>query len=173
MMLEIYSRIGRRLDWLNRVLAVIAGTMLVSITVAICWEIVSRSFFDISNNWLVEISEIVLLYTTFLGAAWVLGNDKHVTIDLLVDYLSDTWAQRLQITLSLIGAITCFVLVWFGGIVTLDQFQNEIREPTIMAPQSFWITIVIPFGFLLLGLQFIRRGVRSKLGLPDANPSTR
>ena len=118
-----------------------------------------------NNPWLVELSEITLLYITFFGAAWVLGNDKHVAIDLIIERISGVTQRWLHLALSLLAAVTCFTLVWFGILVALDQFQNEIREPTIMAPQSFWITLVIPFGFLLLGVQFLRRGVRSVLGL--------
>ena len=139
--------------------------MLVLITLAICWEIFARWTLNINNPWLVELSEITLLYITFFGAAWVLGNDKHVAIDLIIERISGVTQRWLHLVLSLLAAVTCFTLVWFGILVALDQFQNEIREPTIMAPQSFWITLVIPFGFLLLGVQFLRRGVRSVLGL--------
>ena len=164
-MQDTLIRAARWFDRFNQVLAAIACTMLVLITLAICWEIVARWTFNLNNPWLVELSEITLLYVTFLGAAWVLGNDKHVTIDLIIERISGVTQRWLHLVLSLLAAVTCFTLVWFGILVALDQFQNEIREPTIMAPQSFWITLVIPFGFLLLGVQFLRRGVRSLLGL--------
>ena len=158
-------RAAKWFDMLNRCLAAIACTLLVLITLAICTEILTRWFFDITNLWLVELSEITLLYITFLGAAWVLGNDKHVTLDVLLNSISEDGQRRLHLVLSVVGAITCFVVTWFGILMMIDQFQNDIREPTMMAPQTFWITLVIPFGFLLLGVQFIRRGVRSALGL--------
>jgi len=158
-------RAAKWFDMLNRCLAAITCTLLVLITLAICTEILTRWFFDITNLWLVELSEITLLYITFLGAAWVLGNDKHVTLDVLLNSISEDGQRRLHLVLSVVGAITCFVVTWFGILMMIDQFQNDIREPTMMAPQTFWITLVIPFGFLLLGVQFIRRGVRSALGL--------
>ena len=164
-MQDTLTRAARWFDRFNQVLAAIACIMLVLITLAICWEIVARWTFNLNNPWLVELSEITLLYVTFLGAAWVLGNDKHVTIDLIIERISGVTQRWLHLVLSLLAAVTCFTLVWFGILVALDQFQNEIREPTIMAPQSFWITLVIPFGFLLLGVQFLRRAVRSVLGL--------
>jgi len=162
----ILSRLAKWFDRFNQVLAGIACAMLVIITLAICWEIIARWSFNLNNPWLVELSEITLLYVTFLGAAWVLGNDKHVTIDLIIERIRPITRRWLHLVLSLLAAVTCFTLVWFGLLVALDQFQNEIREPTIMAPQSFWITLVIPFGFFLLGVQFLRRAVRSMLGLP-------
>ena len=37
-----------------------------------------------------------------------------------------------------------------------------------MAPLTFWITAVVPFGLFLLGFQFLRRGLRAIMGLPLA-----
>lgn len=152
-------------DSLNRCLAAVACALLVLITLAICTEILTRWLFDISNLWLVEMSEITLLYITFLGAAWVLGKDRHVTLDVVLNSIGDAGRRRLHIMLSIVGALTCFVITWFGIAIMIDQFQNDIREPTMMAPRTFWITAVIPFGFFLLGIQFLRRAVRSALGL--------
>ncbi len=155
-------------DRFNQVLAAIACTMMVLITLAICAEIFTRSFLDISNPWLVELSEITLLYLTFLAAAWVLGKDRHVSIDLLVGYMSARVAKIVQFVLSWVAALACFIVCWFGILTVIDQFQNDIREPTIMAPLTFWITAVVPFGLFLLGFQFVRRGLRALLGLPLA-----
>ncbi len=165
------TRAAKWFDRLNRCLAAIGCALMVLITLAICTEIVTRKLFNITNPWLVELSEIVLLYVTFLGAAWVLGNDKHVTLDVLLNLLSENNQRRMHVALSILGAVACFVLTWFGVVVALDQFHNDIREPTIMAPLTFWITSVVPFGFVLLGVQFVRRAVRSALGLTLAVPS--
>ena len=164
----VLSKIAVWFDRVDRFLAAIACTLMVLITLAICVEIVSRSFFDISNPWLVELSEITLLYLTFLAAAWVLGKDKHVSIDLLVGYMSEPVSRKLQLFLSCVASATCFIVCWFGILTVIDQFQNDIREPTIMAPLTFWITAVVPFGLFLLGFQFLRRGIRAALGLPLA-----
>ena len=86
-MRAFFGFLAKWFDRLNQVLAAAACTLLVLITLAVCGEIFTRSFLDISNPWLVELSEITLLYLTFLAAAWVLGNDKHVSIDLLVGYI--------------------------------------------------------------------------------------
>ena len=165
-MQAFFGFLAKWFDRLNRALAAVACTLLVLITLAVCGEIFTRSFLDISNPWLVELSEITLLYLTFLAAAWVLGNDKHVSIDLLVGYMGARLAKSLQFVLSWIAAIACFVVCYFGVLTVVDQYQNEIREPTIMAPLTFWITAVVPFGLLLLGLQFLRRGLRAFLGMP-------
>ena len=167
-MRQVLITAGQWLDRLNRFLAVIACTLLILITLAICIEIVSRSFFDISNPWLVELSEITLLYTTFLAGAWVLGREKHIAIDLIIDSINPRTARVLHFVLSLVAGAACFIVCWFGIVTVIDQYQNDIREPTIMAPMTFWITAVVPFGLSLLGIGFLRRGVRALLGLSMA-----
>ncbi|MDG2033822.1 MAG: TRAP transporter small permease [Rhodospirillales bacterium] len=167
-MWNFLSTLANWFDRINRALAAIACAMMVLITLAICIEIFTRTFLDLSNPWLVELSEITLLYLTFLAAAWVLGNDKHVSIDLLVGYMGRRLAGSLQFALSWFAAAACFIVCWFGILTVIDQFQAEIREPTIMAPLTYWITAVVPFGLLLLGFQFLRRGLRALLGMPLA-----
>jgi len=164
-MRNVLTRAAKWLDAFNNCLAAVACVLLVLITLPICAEIVTRSMFDITNLWLVELSEITLLYVTFLGAAWVLGKDGHVTLDVVLNHIGETARRRLHLVLSMVGAIACFTVTWSGILVVIDQFQNDIREPTMMAPLTFWITAVVPFGFVLLGVQFLRRGVRSALGL--------
>ena len=167
-MRDILNRAAGWFDLLNRALAAIACAVFVIVALMICTEIVTRATIDVSNPWLVEISEIALLYITFLAAAWVLGNDKHVALDLLLNHLSPRSARHLHLVLSLAAAVACFVVAWFGVLTAIDQYLNEIREPTIMAPLTWWITAVVPFGFTLLGVQFLRRGLRAALGLPLA-----
>ena len=167
-MRDILNRAAGWFDLLNRALAAIACAVFVIVALMICTEIVTRATIDVSNPWLVEISEIALLYITFLAAAWVLGNDKHVALDLLLNHLSARSARHLHLVLSLAAAVACLVVAWFGVLTAIDQYRNEIREPTIMAPLTWWITAVVPFGFTLLGVQFLRRGLRAALGLPLA-----
>lgn len=167
-MTNLLSTTAKWFDRFNGILAGIACALMVLITLAICFEIITRFFFDFSNLWLVELSEITLLYITFLGAAWVLGNDKHVSIDLLVGYMNKQFARYLHLVLALVAALTCFIITWFGILAVIDQFQNDIREPTMMAPRTFWITAIVPFGLFLLGFQFLRRGIRAVAGQPFA-----
>jgi TRAP-type C4-dicarboxylate transport system permease small subunit len=155
----------RWFDRLNDLLAFLACGLLVAIIIAICAEILTRSFLDISNPWLVELSEITLLYSTFLAGAWVLGRDKHVALDLILNSLDQRITKYMHLILSLIVALACFIVCWFGTLTVIDQFQNDIREPTIMGPLTFWITSVVPFGLFLLGFQFLRRGIRAANGL--------
>ena len=83
-MQDTLTRAARWFDRFNQVLAAIACTMLVLITLAICWEIFARWTFNINNPWLVELSEITLLYITFFGEikTMVVSAFKRVCVQL-------------------------------------------------------------------------------------------
>ena len=162
------SSVAKWFDKFNQFLAYVACTMLVLIILTICVEIVTRSVSPITNPWLIDLSEITLLYSTFLAAAWLLGNDKHVSLDLILEALNPRITKYMHFVLSILAAVACFIVCWFGILTVIDQYQNDIRETTIMAPFTFWITAVVPFGLFLLGFQFIRRGIHALLELPLA-----
>jgi TRAP-type C4-dicarboxylate transport system permease small subunit len=104
-----------------------------------------------------QISGTMLLYITFLGAAWVLRREEHVTIDLLVGVLDTRNRRRLHILGSILGAAICLSLALFGTLEVLNSLQKGIRIPAeIEMPRAINL-VVIPFGSLLLGLQFLRR----------------
>ena len=167
-MRDTLNRVAAWFDLLNRALAALACAVFVLVALAVCTEIVTRAALDISNPWLVELSEIALLYITFLAAAWVLGNDKHVALDLLLNRGDARTARYLHLVLSVAAGVACFIVAWFAVLTAIDQYGADIREPTIMAPLTWWITAVVPFGFTLLGFQFLRRGLRAMQGLPLA-----
>ena len=138
-------------------LAVLAGTLLIFTMLAISYDVVFRYFLNRPLGWVVEISEYVLLYITFLGTAWLLRREGHVKIDIVFNRLSSRNQSLLNIVTSIIAAIACLALAWWGVDVTLDNFQrNLVIRETLDVPK-FILIAVIPLGSFLLFAQFLRR----------------
>ena len=140
--------------------SVLACVLLVFVMLAVCAEIVFRYFLHSPIIWVVEISEVTLLYITFLGTAWLLRREGHVKIDMLLTRLPLKAQALLNITTSTIGAVMWLVLTWYGIVVTLDLFQRGILTPTVLHLPRFAIILIIPVGSLLLSIQFFRRAWR-------------
>jgi hypothetical protein len=58
------------------------------------------------------------------------------------------------------------LLAWSGAGVALDYLQRGQYRPTLLAPPDFPLFAVIPVGFFLLAIQFVRRS-RQALLAPD------
>ena len=152
------SRIILRLfDLFLGLMAYLSGIILVFVMLSVCGDVVLRYFFNRPSSWVIEVSQYLLVYITFLGTAWVLKEDGHIIVDVVTVRLSPQTQAFLGIITSLMGAFVCLIIFWFGGVETLDHFQRGVRSPSILEFPKAPVIGIIPFGSLLLGLQFIRR----------------
>lgn len=142
-------------------LMALACLILSLVTVSVCLEVILRYFFNRPQVWVIEFSEYALLYITFLGAAWVLKLDGHVTVDLVVSLMS----SKARAICSLVSFIICFlvstVLVVYGTRVTWNYFVKGLYNPTVLEIPTSAILIVIPLGGATLLIQSMRGFIRS------------
>ena len=138
-------------------MAWIAGLLLLFMMFSICYEVILRYFNFRPPTWVTEITEYILLYVTFLGAPWVLKQDGHVKVDIVVTRLGLRAGKALEILTSIFGMGVCCVLVWFGTNVTLDHYQRHIPVIKALEVPKFLLLGIIPIGSALLIIQFIRR----------------
>jgi TRAP-type C4-dicarboxylate transport system permease small subunit len=155
--MAIMKRLGRVFDFAIGVMAFMCGLILVFIMVAICFDVVMRYFFNRPSSWVIEISEYLLVYMTFLGAAWVLKYEGHVKVDALTIMLSEKMQTATGIISSLIGVMVCFTIAWFGSIETWDTFERGVHNPSMLEFPKAPILAIIPFGSFFFMIQFIRR----------------
>ena len=156
--MELITKAERVFDIILGLMLIIIGALIVFMMLAVGADVVLRSFFRAPLKWVFDVTEIILLYITFLGAAWVLKKEGHVKIDLIVNQLNPRIQALLGIASSIIGLFICWVLVWYGVQVTQGQFQRGIYEATALETPTGVIILAIPIGGFLLFIQFLRRG---------------
>jgi TRAP-type C4-dicarboxylate transport system permease small subunit len=156
-MKKLFVKFGTIFDSLNGLLLWITAILLAVGWFSVCYEVFSRSMLDSPTKWSLEIIEKSLVFITFLGAAWLLKEDGHVRIDLFVMWLPPRAQMILNIATSVLSAIACLVVFWYGSQVVWEQFQMGYRDPTVLELPQGPIYLVIPFGFFLLFVQYLRR----------------
>lgn len=159
---KFWDAFDQVLKWLANAGMVLLFLMMVSV----CWEVFSRYFLDRGTAWVIELSEYAILCMTFLGTAWVLKEGGHVEMDIAVNVLKPAARRKLRATTSVLCATVCMLLAWSGAGVALDYLQRGQHRPTLIAPPDFPLFAVIPVGFCLLAIQFVRRS-RQALLAPD------
>ena len=143
-------------DVLTNAFIFLAGVLLTLIMLAVCTDVVMRYLFNRPIFWVAELSEYSLLYITFLGTAWLLKQDGHVKIDLFTSRLAPQKRERLAIVSGIIGVFISVVFTYFGFKVTLNHFVRGVYNPTLLEFPKGPLIAVIPIGFFLLLIQFIR-----------------
>jgi C4-dicarboxylate transporter, DctQ subunit len=156
-------------------LVYLGAAILAFFTLAVCWDVVSRSVFRVTLTWVLEFTEYALLYMTFLCTAWVLKNEGHVVTDLLLVALNPRKQAFLNTVTSILGVFICLVLTWVGADVSWDHLQRGLYQPTPIQTPDFPLFVIIPIGSFLLFNQFLRRTkkyflkLRSCAASPDQN----
>jgi len=142
-------------DRLVTFLAVVAGVLIVFVTFSVCLDVLLRFFLHKPMQWVIEIAEYILVYMTFLGAAWVLRVDGHVRMDMVLEHLKPR-ARALLNGITFLGSgIMCAVLTWYGVEVSWEKFRLGLRFSSMMGFPMGPIYAVIPLGFFLLTVQFL------------------
>ena len=138
-------------------LSLFAGILILFIMVSVTAEVATRYFLGSMMGWVIEVSEYSLLFITFLATAWVLKKERHVKMELVLRRLNPRTQSLLNIITSIIGAIICLIVAWYGVKVTWGSYQiGYIMAKPLRVPQ-FLILFIIPVGSFLLFIQFLRR----------------
>lgn len=169
---KIPSLPGRLFDGLNTALAVLAGLILLFMTVSISTSILARAWDIPFPIWIVQFNEYGLLWLTFLATTWVLQRGRHVSIDLLTRKATGRCNRFLDLARNVVCGAFCAVLCRQSLAVVWDHFQRGIVDVKGVDVPKYLILVVIPAGFLLLTLQFFRNMVTSLVKNKEAFEDT-
>jgi len=145
------------LDRLNAAMAWIAALMVLFMMLAISYAVAARYLWGESLPWVVEVSSYLMLYITFLGTAWLLRQNGHVEVDLVLSNLKPRTAAGFRAVSSIFGALVSLVLAWQGSVVTIDYFQRDVTAMGILNTPQWLLLAVMPLGGFLLFIVFIGR----------------
>ncbi len=152
---RIFGYIESLVKCFNKVLVFIASAMMAGLMIIVCIDLTLRYFFNSPLLWGTEVTEILLLYITFLGMAWVFREDGHVVIDVFTNKTTGRKKKILNgISYFLVGIVSA-VLIYYGFYTTYDHYSRGVFNPTVIETPIALIIIVIPIGSIPLFLEVL------------------
>jgi TRAP-type C4-dicarboxylate transport system permease small subunit len=145
------------LDRLVDALAVVAGALLCALVAVVCLDVAARSLKLFATPWALDVSEYLLYAITFLGAPWVLRENGHIAIELVVERLPARARAAARFASDGLGALVCAVLAYYAGRAFWRSYSSgNLVYETFVFPEwyLYWLA---PLVFLLLLLLFLRR----------------
>jgi TRAP-type mannitol/chloroaromatic compound transport system permease small subunit len=162
----------RLVDRLNEAVGWLLGPMIVFVSAAIVYEVVSRGAFNQATNW---VNESVIYGSSavyLLVGGYALLHRRHVRIDLVLGMISPRAAHILDlVTLPFLVAYALALIVAGGGLAWSSFLQAE-GTGSPWNPRIWPVKLCIPLAGLLLLLQAFANLFRD-LGLapPPADAS--
>ena len=144
-------------DKANHVLSYVSAAFVVVMVVSILYDVFARLLFHAPTIWVIDMNEYLLVYLTFVPAAWILMNDHHVKVEIVTVRLKPAPQRRLRVATDILGLIYCVVLMWQGWAVASHAFENGYRFSTALNFPKFPVLVIIPIGAAWLGLAFVFR----------------
>lgn len=144
-------------DAVTTVSAWLAAIGVGVIALSMCFEVVSRYFFDAPTNWVAAITTYLLLACTMMIAPYVTRVRGHVTISILLERFGPTRARYLLFACVTLSSIVCFLSVWFTSSEAYRQYLagTTIVDSLMLTPK--WVlSAFIVYGFVSSGLYFLR-----------------
>ena len=141
---------------INKVFVFMGSLFLVGIMVTTNIDLFMRFVFHSPIMGMNEITELFLLYLTFLGTAWVYHDDSHVVVDVLLYNLVEGRRKNVLILQNhIIVGIVSVVLVYYGAVTTIDHIVRDVRNPTILETPIALAIGIIPIGAFVLLLEIL------------------
>jgi TRAP-type C4-dicarboxylate transport system permease small subunit len=143
----------------DRVIDVCVGIgayLIALMALLITANVILRYVFGMSQGWVIEVTPWILAYVVLLGASRVLQNGGHVNVEIIIMRQTVKTKVLVGVITSIIAALCCLIITWFGAIVTLDLARNgTLTMESVRIPKSI-VMAFIPMGFFFLFVEFIR-----------------
>jgi len=153
MLNRFFGNLEKVVGAINKVFVLFASLMMCGLVVIVCADIFMRDFFRSPFVWATEVTEIFLLQITFLGTAWVLRENGHVVIDVILIKVNEKTKRILNFISYLLIAIVGGILIYYGFTTTYSHYIRGVFNPTAIETPIWLIIIVIPLGSIPLFLE--------------------
>jgi len=140
--------------------AFFAGAILIFIWLAVCTDVILRYFMNRPLNWVTDIAAFSLSAITFLGAAWLLKREGHISLDVVLNLLSPKALAAFNTMTSILSTITCLVIAFYGAEAAWDYYQRGVMTMTVPYYPAGPVLAILPVGFFIFFIQFARRSYR-------------
>ncbi len=155
--MQLLRKLGVFFDWFIDVLAYVSGVVLVFIMLAVTTDVSSRKLLGAPIQWVDDLSGYLMLFIGFLGCAWLLKKEGHVSVDVVIQRLSPKTQAGFHTIISLIVAAMCLVMTYAGVRTTLSVYRRGVFTVAFLEVHLYLLVWVVPLGFALLAIQFLRR----------------
>lgn len=124
-------------------LRVACMAVLSVLVVCVLWGWITREF-GAQARWSEELARLLLVWISLLGAALAYAERAHLGIDMLTqkwDAATGRWAAMFAHAVT--GAFALVVLVYGGGLLTLDRWKSGQVLAALQIPKA-WMYLAAP-----------------------------
>lgn len=123
-------------------------------------NVVGRYLFQYSLFFSEEVNRILIILITFAGISYAARHGRHIRMSAIFDTLPHGARKFMMILISLITAVSMFMLCYFA-VKYIGKVQSSGRVlPSLQIP-VYWIFLWVPVGFFVTGVQYFMTAIKN------------
>lgn len=155
------SALARLHDGLTRLTFWCAAAAVLYVTAATAWEVVGRYALGAPSDWSPDTSAVAFAFITFLAAPMLTWQGGHAAMSFVTETAPRAVSAWLTRFAHLVGAVTCGLCAYVGGVEVVRQVERGITMITVTPIPKWVVSGVIVYGLASMALYFLRHLVAS------------
>ncbi|WP_102348825.1 TRAP transporter small permease subunit [Bacillus sp. Marseille-P3661] len=147
------KKIVRAINAINNTMGIIAGVLLVLLSLVVFYDIISRYFFNSPTLYAFDLSTWLSGIAAFITGGYALLHNEHIRVDIFYERYPEKVKSIVEIISGILILMIAWTFFWYGGDRVLQLLAaGSVASTGLNIP--LWIKwVILPIGGLLLGLQ--------------------
>lgn len=159
---RLVTAVSAGLDVVQWALVAAVTVLIATSALLLFWQVTDRLVFAGGQNWIEEYARLSLIWMTFLGAAALIRERRHLAVDYLADKLPEPVRGLLAVAVDVLLLGLMAVLLTYAGPVL--EGAAVLRSPSLGIPRSVLVMAAV-VSFAITALYCLESIVRTALGM--------
>ena len=157
----IFTRTKQAVD---RAIAAFSVAVMIALVVCVVWQVFSRYVLSQPSTLTDELARFLMIWVGLLGAAYTVGAQRHLAIDLLAMTLKPQKQKLLSVVINLLIFLFAGSVIVTGGLKLIAKTLATSEVSAAMQIPMGYVYLILPLTGLIMmfyALWFIVNGLLS------------
>lgn len=148
----------------DRAIAAFSVAVMVALVICVVWQVFSRYVLNQPSTLTDELARFLMIWVGLLGAAYTVGAQRHLAIDLLAMTLKPRKQALLSLLINLLIFLFSATVVVTGGLKLIAKTLATAQVSAAMQIPMGYVYLILPLSGLIMmfyALWFIANGLVS------------
>lgn len=147
----------------DRTIAAFSVAVMIALVVCVVWQVFSRYVLNQPSTMTDELARYLMIWVGLLGAAYTVGAQRHLSIDLFAMMLKGPKQALLNIVINVLIFLFAGLVIVTGGLKLIDKTLATSQVSAAMQIPMGYVYVILPLcGAVMMfyALYFIATGIR-------------
>ncbi|MBN2652838.1 MAG: TRAP transporter small permease [Spirochaetales bacterium] len=134
--------VQKLLDYFKKFITGIIVFVFALLVVIVIWGVIARNL-KISAAWVIDLSRILIVWTSFLAGGLCFSYKRHLGVDYFVSKFGEKVRFYLDLFVEALNILFSFVLIIGGAFLVSSMFDYGQTLSSINVKQA-WVYLAVP-----------------------------